>query len=288
MKETIILQNAAIGYHFKGQNRVVAQGLHASLFGGELTCLIGANGTGKSTLLRTISGVQPPLSGEILLKTSSSQHSELRAISQFSKRQLSLSISVVLASLSNSINLTVEETIGMGRSPYTNFWGELTSEDEKIVDEALVDVGIPHLKGRKLCTLSDGERQKVMIAKALAQQTPIIFLDEPTAFLDYPSKVDVLLMLKRLAHQHQKAILVSTHDVEMVLRLADRIWLMEKCAAQDERSQKDEPCSQLTIGTPQELAENGALSRFLDGKELAFDKDFLKITIAFSTPPHTL
>ena len=279
MKKTIILQNVAIGYHSSKQNRVIAQSLNASLHKGELTCLIGANGTGKSTLLRTISGFQSPLSGEILLSTSS-EHGDLLPMSQFSQKQLSLFISVVLTSPSNCVNLTVEETVGMGRSPYTNFWGQLSSEDEKIVDEALKDVGILNLKGRTIGTLSDGERQKVMIAKALAQQTPIIFLDEPTAFLDYPSKVDVLFMLKRLAHQYQKAILVSTHDVEMVLQLADKIWLMEKLSAQDKKSGTGGYCSQLEIGTPRELSDSGALSRFLDDKGLTFDKKSLKITIS--------
>lgn len=279
MKETIILQNAVIGYHSKKKNRVVAQGLNASLLSGELTCLIGANGTGKSTLLRTLSGFQSPLSGKVLLAMPSEQ-GNLKSVSQLSQKQLALALSVVLTSSSDSVNLTVGETVGMGRSPYTNFWGQLSSEDERIVVDALQDVGILHLKGRKLCTLSDGERQKVMIAKALAQQTPIIFLDEPTAFLDYPSKVDVLLMLKRLAHQHRKAILVSTHDVEMVLQLADRIWLMEKFTSQDPLNRKEERCTQLSIGTPRELAANGAISRFLDGKGLAFDKESLKITIS--------
>lgn len=287
MKETIILRNATIGYHSPKQTRVVAQGLNASLYRGELTCLIGANGTGKSTLLRTISGFQPLLLGEILLAVSP-ENDDLQTMSQFSQKQLSLAISVVLTSFSNNVNLTVEETVGMGRSPYTNFWGQLSADDERIVDEALVDVGILHLKGRKLGALSDGERQKAMIAKSLAQQTPIIFLDEPTAFLDYPSKVEVLLMLKRLAQQHQKAILVSTHDVEMVLQLADKIWLMEKIAAQDGRSDGNESCSQLTIGTPREAADSGALSRFLDGKGLTFDKESLRVTISSSTPQHIL
>jgi len=287
MKETIILRNATIGYRSQRQNRVVAQGLNASLYKGELTCLIGANGTGKSTLLRTISGFQPLLSGEVLLAMSPN-NDDLQPMSQFSQKQLSLAISVVLTSFSNNVNLTVEETVGMGRSPYTNFWGQLSADDEKIVNEALVDVGIQHLKGRKLGALSDGEHQKVMIAKALAQQTPIIFLDEPTAFLDYPSKVEVLLMLKRLAQQHQKAILVSTHDVEMVLQLADKIWLMEKIAAQGERSRNLENCSQLTIGTPRELSDSGALSRFLDGKGLAFEKESLRVTISSSIPQHIL
>ena len=278
MKETIILQNVSIGYHSKKQNRVVAQGLDASLLRGELTCLIGANGVGKSTLLRTMSGFQLPLAGEVLLRTSL-EHGELRSISQFSQKQLSLAVSVVLTSLSNSVNLTVGETVGMGRSPYTNFWGTLSEEDERIVDEALKDVNILHLKGRELCTLSDGERQKVMIAKALAQQTPVIFLDEPTAFLDYPSKVDVLLMLKRLAHRYQKSIFLSTHDMELALQLADTLWLMEKNYTEESQQQTARQLSQLTIGTPRQLADQGCLSRFLDRKGISFDTVSLHIHV---------
>lgn len=278
MKETIILQNVSIGYHSKKQNRVVAQGLDASLLRGELTCLIGANGVGKSTLLRTMSGFQLPLAGEVLLRTSL-EHGELRSISQFSQKQLSLSVSVVLTSLSNSVNLTVGETVGMGRSPYTNFWGTLSEEDERIVDEALKDVNILHLKERKLGTLSDGERQKVMIAKALSQQTPIIFLDEPTAFLDYPSKVDVLLMLKRLAHRYQKSIFLSTHDMELALQLADTLWLMEKNYTEESQQQTARQLSQLTIGTPRQLADQGCLSRFLDRKGISFDTVSLHIHV---------
>lgn len=280
MKETIILQNVAIGYHSKKRNRVVAQGLNASLFSGELTCLIGANGTGKSTLLRTMSGFQPSLSGDILLAASSA-HRDLLPISRLSQKQQSLAISVVLTSLSDSLNLTVKETVGMGRSPYTNFWGQLSAKDEQIVDAALKDVDILPLKGRKLSTLSDGERQKVMIAKALAQQTPIIFLDEPTAFLDYPSKVDVLLMLKRLAHRYQKSIFLSTHDMELALQLADTLWLMEKdyaaeCQQEDTVAQQ---LSRLSIGSPRQLADQGCLSRFLERKGISFDAASLHIHV---------
>ena len=286
MKKTIILKNTTIGYHSNGLNRIVAQNINASLQSGELTCLIGANGTGKSTLLRTLSAFQPPLEGDILLsKTSESDH--LLSVSMFSQKQLAKSISVVLAAQMDDIHLKVEEIIGLGRSPYSNFWGSLSQEDQKIVNEAIHEVGIQHLRGRIFNTLSDGERQKVMIAKALAQQTPIILLDEPTAFLDFPSKVETLLMLKRLAHQLQKSILISTHDVEIALQLADKIWLMEKLSAnqeetenhneEDHHDKKRESNFVLSVGTPQELADKGALSHFLDTPEITFDKRTMRI-----------
>ena len=180
MNKTIILKNTTIGYHSSGQNRIVAQNINASLQSGELTCLIGANGTGKSTLLRTLSAFQPPLEGDILLsETSESDH--LLSVSMFSQKQLAKSISVVLTAQMDDIHLKVEEIIGLGRSPYSNFWGSLSQEDQKIVNEAIHEVGIQHLRGRIFNTLSDGERQKVMIAKALAQQTlSLIHISEPT------------------------------------------------------------------------------------------------------------
>ena len=205
----------------------------------------------------------------------------------FSQKQLAKSISVVLTAQMDDIHLKVEEIIGLGRSPYSNFWGSLSQEDQKIVNEAIHEVGIQHLRGRIFNTLSDGERQKVMIAKALAQQTPIILLDEPTAFLDFPSKVETLLMLKRLAHQLQKSILISTHDVEIALQLADKIWLMEKLSANQEKTENhneedhhdkiEAGNSVLSVGTPQELADKGALSHFLDTPEITFDKRTMRI-----------
>jgi iron complex transport system ATP-binding protein len=162
-------------------------------------------------------------------------------------------------------NMTIEELVGMGRSPYTGFWGTLDAEDEKIVREAIRLVGIENLQGRMVHTLSDGERQKVMIAKALAQQTPIIYLDEPTAFLDFPSKVETMQLLRKLAAEEQKTIFLSTHDVELSLQLADKIWLMEP--------------EQLSVGTPAELAAEGVLSQFIEHDGIVFDKDSLTIHI---------
>jgi iron complex transport system ATP-binding protein len=161
--------------------------------------------------------------------------------------------------------MTIEELVGMGRSPYTGFWGTLSKDDRRIVDEAIGLVGIGALRGRYVHTLSDGERQKVMIAKALAQQTPIIYLDEPTAFLDFPSKVEVMQLLHRLAHEQQKTIFLSTHDVELSLQIADCIWLMESGI--------------LNIGTHRQLADEGALGRFIAHKGILFDAQTLTIRV---------
>lgn len=263
METTITLQNLSIGYRSKQQLRVVASRLNASLPSGQLTCLLGANGIGKSTLIRTLAGFQPSLEGDILIQG--------KPLASYSPRQLAQEIGVVLTTKSDTPMLTVREVIGIGRSPYTGFWGRLTADDEKIVSEAICQVGIERLADRSLMELSDGERQKVMIAKALAQQTPIIILDEPTAFLDFPSKIEILQTLRRLAHDNQATILLSTHDVELALQLSDCIWLMEHDNIQ--------AGSHLSTGTAQELAADGSLSRFIDRDGIQFDKESLRIEI---------
>ena len=281
MGATITLKNLSIGYRSKHQLRTVASAINASLQSDELTCLIGANGIGKSTLLRTLAGFQPPLEGEILInkreilsqETSSELSSKKvtgisleKPLSQFSAQELAKEIGVVLTSRIDTPQLTIEEIIGIGRSPYTGFWGNLSAKDKQIVATAIQQVGIQHLAHRNICELSDGERQKVMIAKALAQQTRIIILDEPTAFLDFPSKVETLQMLRRLAHEEHKTILLSTHDVELALQLADQLWLME--------------AGHLSIGTPRELADNGSLSRFIERDGIRFDNERMSIEIS--------
>ncbi len=272
--ETVVLKNLSIGYATKGNSKVVAQGLNAAINSGELTCLLGCNGIGKSTLLRTLSAFQPALSGDVMLSTP--QASDARPLASFTDKELSRIIGIVLTEKPDVRNMTTEDLVGMGRSPYTGFWGTLTAEDSQIVADAISMVGIEPLRGRMIHTLSDGERQKVMIAKALAQQTPIIYLDEPTAFLDYPSKVEMMQLLRRLAHEQQKTIFLSTHDVELALQLADCLWLMECVPHSD--LQVREP-NQLSVGTPRQLADNGALSRFIERDGIIFERDTLTLRI---------
>ena len=274
MEETVVLQGLSIGYRSGKSLRVVAQGIFASLFGGELTCLIGSNGVGKSTLLRTLSAFQPPLSGGIFLRDSAEK--TMQPIASLSSRWLAQHVGVVLTDKLNVGNLTVRELVGFGRSPYTGFFGTLSPSDETVVDEAIRQIGIADLSDRLIHTLSDGERQKVMIAKALAQQTPIIFLDEPTAFLDFPSKVEVLQMLRRLAHDLHKTIFLSTHDVELALQLSDKLWLMEKSTEGDSLQF---PQAHLLVGTPRELADDGSLARFIERKGIVFDEVSLTIRV---------
>ena len=252
MKETIRIQNLSIGYVGNNNVNVVAKNITATIFSGELTCLLGANGVGKSTLLRTLSAFQPKLEGEIYI--------EGKEISEFNDKQLSHVISVVLTEKPDIRNMTVEELVGLGRSPYTGFWGTLTQEDKKVVNHSIHLVGVDKLQDRMIQTLSDGERQKVMIAKALAQETPVIYLDEPTAFLDYPSKVEMMQLLFKLSRETDKTIFLSTHDLELALQIADKLWLMDK--------QKG-----VRIGAPEDLSLDGSLGSFFARKGIVFDPE---------------
>ena len=249
---TVRLVNLSIGYKSKHDTKVVAEGICTEINGGELTCLLGANGVGKSTLLRTLSAFQPKLSGEIFIMD--------RELGTYSDKELSKTIGVVLTEKCDVRNMSARELIGMGRSPYTGFWGTLGEEDSRIVEESIALVKIENLASRMVHTLSDGERQKVMIAKALAQQTPVIFLDEPTAFLDFPSKVEIMQLLHQLTRETGKTIFLSTHDLELALQIADKIWLMDKQHG-------------ITIGTPEDLALEGHLSSFFARKGIVFDME---------------
>lgn len=202
----------AIGYGKK----VVAQNLYARMPAGRLACLVGENGMGKTTLLKTIAGFQRPLSGKLYLQG--------REAAGLTRKDHSRLLSIVLTQKPEVQNITVRELVGLGRSPYTGFWGSLSDADKAVVDEAIEMAGIARLGGRTVSTLSDGERQKAMIARALAQQTPILLLDEPTAFLDYPSKVDMMRLLRRMSAEMGKTILLSTHDLELASQFADTLF----------------------------------------------------------------
>lgn len=251
-QKTITIRSLTIGYASK-QQTIVAQHIDADVFSGELTCLLGANGIGKSTLLRTLTAFQPKLAGEVFIHD--------KEIEAYSEKELATLISVVLTEKLEIKNMSVRELVALGRSPYTGFWGTLHAEDEEIIDHAISLVKIENLSHRMIHTLSDGERQKVMIAKALAQDTPIILLDEPTAFLDFPSKVAIMQLLHRLSRETDKTIFLSTHDLELALQIADKIWLMDN----------REHC--MRIGTPEDLALNGTLSGFFARKGILFDQD---------------
>ncbi|MBQ6189548.1 MAG: ABC transporter ATP-binding protein [Bacteroidaceae bacterium] len=248
----VVLDALVIGY----PGNKVAGPMTACLHAGELCCLLGANGAGKSTLLRTLAAFQPALSGEMWIGE--------RKLTEIPPRQLSTMIGIVLTERIRTGGITVRDMVEMGRSPYTNFWGRLKEEDNREVDEAMQQVGITQFADRQISTLSDGERQKVMIAKALAQGTPIILLDEPTAFLDFPSKVEIMLLLSRLAHEMGKTIFLSTHDLDLALQTSDCLWLMGRNLP-------------LAVGTPRELASE--LPRYFPSRHLSFDAETLRFNI---------
>lgn len=197
----------------------VVEDISLSLPCGRLVCLLGPNGAGKSTLLRTLCGFQPPIEGTVTISGSD--------ITTMSAAEVARLVSVVLTDCPLTPSLTAAEMVGMGRAPYTGFWGRLSDDDRRLVSEAMQTVGIAPLATRRMGQLSDGELQKVMIAKALAQHTPVIVLDEPTAFLDYPSKVAVMKTLAQLAHDEGKTILMSTHDLELAAQLGDELMEIE-------------------------------------------------------------
>ena len=251
MRPTILqLENLSIGYVNQRPRKVVHSGINLSLKKGELTCLLGTNGAGKSTLLKTLSGFQIGIEGKVFL--------EGEEIHYISKKKLARKLSVVLTDSIAAGNLTVYEVVSFGRYVYSDFFGRLTSKDDEMIRYALECVGISHFAQRNIVELSDGERQKVMIAKAIAQETPLILLDEPTAFLDLPSRVEIMLLLRKLSAETGKTILLSTHDLDLALQLADKIWLMAKSR-------------EIVSGTPEDLALSGMFNSFFDKESLSFD-----------------
>ncbi|MBO5455774.1 MAG: ABC transporter ATP-binding protein [Muribaculaceae bacterium] len=250
--DVIKVHDLVTGYKNGKSITIVSERFDATLKSGELTCLLGPNGAGKSTLLRTLAAFQSPVGGEILI--------EGRPLASYPDRELSKVIGVVLTERISLDNMNVTELVGLGRSPYTGFWGRLSAHDMEVVDRAIRQVRIDDLCDRNVNTLSDGERQKVMIAKALAQETPVIFLDEPTAFLDYPSKVEIMHLLHRLSHEQGKTVFMSTHDLELALQIADKLWLMDKKLG-------------VSIGTPEDLSLNGDMERYFEREGVIFDRD---------------
>lgn len=237
MEKTIVLQTTDIniGYSNKKETTVVASQVTVSLEKGKLTALIGANGIGKSTLLRTLIGIQSPLSGKVFLKE--------KDIHSLDNLTLAQHLSVVLTDKLPPSNLTVLELIALGRQPYTNWIGKLTEDDIAKVNEALELTQISHLADKKHYEISDGQLQIVLIARALAQDTPLIILDEPTTHLDLLHKVTLLKLLKKLTQETGKSILFSTHDIDMAIQLSDEMIIMTP-----ESVVQDQPCNLIMKG----------------------------------------
>ncbi|MBR1917850.1 MAG: ABC transporter ATP-binding protein [Bacteroidaceae bacterium] len=251
------IDNLSTGYEAASPHegrKVLASGMSARLGVGCLTCLIGVNGAGKSTLLRTMAGLQPAINGQIELMG--------KPLADYDVRALSRLVSVVLTDEIPEQALTAYELVAMGRMPYTGYWGTLHRRDVKMVEQALAMVGMTDFSHRRLHSLSDGERQKLMIAKALAQDTDVILLDEPVAFLDFPSKVWVLRLLSRVAREQGRSVLLSIHDLELALQIADRLWLLDG--------------HNFVEGEPRVLAADGKIDFLFQGAGIQFDRETLQ------------
>ncbi|HWY33225.1 MAG TPA: ABC transporter ATP-binding protein, partial [Nitrosopumilaceae archaeon] len=224
------------------------KGLNLMLSPGNFIGLIGNNGVGKSTVLKTICGILPPLGGSIMLGN--------KKVSDYDHRELSKLVSVVLTDKVEGFNLRIYDLVAAGRYPYTNYLGELTVADRELIEKYISLCGIDHIKYKNISEVSDGERQKAMIAKALTQQTPLILLDEPTAFLDYSSKNNVTELLKNIAHQENKIVILSSHDLEMLLRNVDYCLLL----GSENKS---------VFGTPKEILETEEMKRSIGNFKFA-------------------
>ena len=250
-KAIIETRSLAIGYRSSGGERTVASELSLRLRPGSLVCLLGSNGAGKSTLMRTLSGLQPALTGEIVI--------DGRPLGALKATELAQKLSLVLTDRVDAGNLTAREVVALGRTPYTGWLGSLTKDDHFKIAQSIEQTGITPLLARPMHQLSDGERQKVMLARALAQDTPLILLDEPTAHLDLPNRVEMMRLLHTLAHTTDKAILLSTHELDLALQTADELWLMH-------------PDGTMLTGLPEDLVLNGAFEATFARSGFSFDR----------------
>lgn len=248
----------SIGYPSKKGDTVIASGLNIELSAGKLVCLLGKNGIGKSTLLRTLTKVQPRLNGEIFI-----DNQELKNLSNL---DLSKLLSLVLTERLPESNLSVFELVALGRQPYTNWVGNLSPSDLNFIQDALEQTNTKHLINSKYYELSDGQLQKVLIARALAQNTSLIVLDEPTAHLDKHNTIETFSLLKKLAKKNNKTIIVSSHEINLALKLADELWLMTP--------------SNFIAGETESLILSDKLEQLFDSDLISFDKSLKQFTIS--------
>jgi iron complex transport system ATP-binding protein len=253
MNEPSLLQTSGLqtGYRSGRKRTVVSAALPELVIkAGQLICLLGPNGSGKSTLLRTLAGLQPGLGGVV----------HIEGLERWTPAGLARKISLVLTDRVRGNNLTVEALVALGRYPYSSWLGGLSEADNAKVDWAIGATGIGPLRNRKIHTLSDGEGQKLMLARALAQDTPILMLDEPTAHLDLPSRIRLMRLLLHLARQTRKGILLSTHELDLALQVADEVWLINSGGA-------------LLKGAPEDLVLNGVFEAAFAEEDVVFDKE---------------
>lgn len=241
----------SIGYQTKRNSIAIQKGLNISLSAGTFVCLLGKNGVGKSTLLRTLSQMQPSLEGNIFLNQ--------KLINKYHSQDLAKEISLVLTEPIPQNNLSVLEVIALGRQPYTNWIGNLSFDDHYFIEQAMEQTQVTKFASKKLHELSDGQKQRVMIARALAQNTPLIFLDEPTAHLDIHYKVSILSLLKNICKTLNKSIIIATHEVSFAIQMADQLWLMFP--------------NKFVSGSPDELIKNKSLQKLFNSDLVSFDSN---------------
>ena len=258
MPSPLSTQALSIGYKRGKRKNILHSDINVSLKEGEFVAILGPNGAGKSTLLKTLAGFIPKISGSITV-----QNQNLDAISEKERAKI---ISVVLTDRPIIENMTVFELVALGRTPYTDYFGKIEKKDKLLIKKSVKDVGLEGFENKFISLLSDGERQKAFIAKALVQEAPLMLLDEPTAFLDLPSRVEIMHLLKELAHSHNKTILLSTHDLELAMQTADKIWLM---AAE----------MPLKTGIPEDLALAGQFKKYFEREGIIFDNATGQFTI---------
>jgi iron complex transport system ATP-binding protein len=247
----LTLNSLEIGY-FSGKKRnVLLPPLNAVANKGELIAVIGKNGIGKSTLLRTITGLQPGLGGEIIVKE--------KNIRQYSRMNLAQEVGYISTEIIKVSNMKVVDMVSLGRFPHTNWIGRIEREDENIILDSINKTSMAAYCSRFVSELSDGERQKVMIARILAQDTGIMVMDEPTAFLDIGSKYEILHLLHKLSRESQKTIIFSTHDLHMAISQADKIWLVLD--------------DKLKEGAPEDLVIEGAFNHLFDSSPVQFSAE---------------
>jgi iron complex transport system ATP-binding protein len=247
-----------IGYRQGNQTKTVQKRLNLHADQGTFVALIGPNGCGKSTLIRTLGGLLPTISGTITHGGST--------LESLTLKERATRFSLVLTEAVQVKYMTVHQLVSMGRHPYTTYYGHMSDSDKLYVQQALGAVHMTDFADRPFMELSDGERQRVMIAKALAQQTPVILLDEPTTYLDLPNRIETMMLLKQLTLEAGKTILVSTHEIDLAIRLADQIWLLNKTGASN-------------TGTPSELIHRGVIQSTFASESFGFEPETGRVII---------
>ena len=258
MSVVLSIKGLSVGFHKKGGDKVLIKDFSDELVGGQLVSILGLNGSGKTTLLRTLIGREPELAGTVFF-----DGKELEAIPL---KELSKKVAVVMTERNVPGLMLTQDIVALGRSPYTGLLGKLSAKDEQMVEWAMNSTGAEGLVGRRVGELSDGEKQKVLLARALAQDTPIIILDEPNTFLDLKNRVMIFKKAVELCKENGKTILLSTHDLQLALEMSDRLWVIG-------------PDQQIFKGSTSDMIEENIISQTFDDQYIKFNKENLSFNI---------